>query len=666
MKQGKRWKVIIVAFIFPAVFADISQSGEPNDSNDNLTGESRYRYEYLFVDGDRGRFREDNWITDRSTGGIDWLHLENIRPAKDEYKVILEGKALHDYDYDMSLLLEKEDSHYFKLDFSRFRRYYDGSNEFWNAPVKNLLELPDGDLFVDRREYNIELGLTPPDKPNWVFGWNRMEKDGKEVVLRGSEAPLVGGGDALVVPSVVNMRGITDTFYGEVSHTFAEKYNFRLRQEFEQYHDKQRSPFNEEKIFDSSGNVTNDAAFLDNLGYTNWRTMAMFDSFLDEKTYVTANYMYNYLNNDSTRTNFDPVPTVSLDESSVGNSKRTNVAGVGYRRADAIRVRGLDLSAGVRLEDSKTEAESSWFSGGNNFMTFSTLDEVRVAEVLRLVYKGIKQTTLSFDAELEQRDIGWDANDTRDPAVFGRKTDTDFLDQIYTFKAVHRFNPAIKSTIAYKYKNLERSITTLFRANPILGDYPGWLGSYRREGSDILAKTDFRINSKTSTTLLYQYVQETFDFDLGGQTQLQEIHRGAGSVSVNPTNNLFLVGTFMLENLRINTPVPGTPTQNVSSPPGSNPWDFRGNSYSLMLDSIYAFNEKTSCTLGFRHTEAMGAVDDAGDYVYDKAGLFVKHQFAQNKTVGIGYEFYNFNNHIGHDFDDYQAHGVAVTYDYRF
>ena len=43
-----------------------------------------------------------------------------------------EGR-LHDYDYEMSLLMKKHDSHYLKLDFSGLRRYYDGSNEVPNV-----------------------------------------------------------------------------------------------------------------------------------------------------------------------------------------------------------------------------------------------------------------------------------------------------------------------------------------------------------------------------------------------------------------------------------------------------------------------------------------------------------------------------------------------------
>jgi hypothetical protein len=240
------------------------------------------------------------------------------------------------------------------------------------------------------------------------------------------------------------------------------------------------------------------------------------------------------------------------------------------------------------------------------------------------------------------------------------------LDQIYTLKAVHRFNSSIKSTVAYKHKNLERSQTNLFTVNPTPEDYPGWLGNYRLAGNEVLLKTDFRINNKTNTTLLYEYIQEGFDFELGGETGDHQTHRGAGSLSLNPAQNLFLVGTFMLENFRVFTPVPGVPTQNVSTPPSSQPWDFRGNSYSMLLDGTYAFNEKTSCTLGFRHTEAMGAVDSAGDYVFDKTGIILNHQFAKDQTIGLGYEFYNFNNHDGGSFDDYKAHGAFVTYSYTF
>jgi len=661
MKHTTEWRIAIVLVICLVTFTALAPAQGADESGKKLKGEVRFRYDWLGVRKDRGRFREDNWMTDRSTGGLEWLHMESIEPDENGYEWIFEGRALYDYDYRMSLLMKKEDSHYLKLDFSGFRRYFDGSNEYWDASLKRLAELSDYDFFVDRRTYNIELGLTPPEGAQWVFGWHRLIKDGREVLLRGSEGYNLAGDKFQSVPDTVNMRGITDTIYGEVSRTFADKYNFRIRQEFEQYHDSQSGPLDRE--YNRSGTLVSDERFLQNLGYTNWRTMFMFDSFLDEETYVTANYMYNYLNSDSTRKYFKPIPTIDVDETSVGNSRRTNVGALGYRRANFLQVPRLDFSAGVRVEDSKTSSRSDYgydpYGGtpfGYGYTLRSELDEVRVAEVLRLVYKGIKRTTLSFDADLEQRDLNWDAQRSPSYGSFDRKTDTDFTDQVYTFKAVHRFNRAVKSTIKFRIKDLERSITNLYRTS---SDYPGWLGSYRRTGRDLTLKTDLRLNSKTSTTLMYQFVQESMDFALGGKTSNMEIHRGSGSLSFIPMQNLFLVGTFMFENYDLDTAAVGTGSQAL----GPGPYDFSGNSYSLLLDGTYAFNSKTSATLGFRRTEAMGTVDYAGDYVYDSVSLMLKHKFTANKTIGLGYQFMSFNNHAGRgDFDDYRAHGAIVTY----
>jgi hypothetical protein len=182
-----------------------------------------------------------------------------------------------------------------------------------------------------------------------------------------------------------------------------------------------------------------------------------------------------------------------------------------------------------------------------------------------------------------------------------------------------------------------------------------------------LAKTDFRLNRKTSATLSYQYIQETFDFDLGGQTSDQQIHRGAGSISFNPAENLFMVGTFMLENNRIWTPGVGTPVENINLPPNTHPWNYNGNSYSLLLDSTYAFNKKTSCTLSLRHTEGLGTnTDSGGNYTFDKVGVTLQRQIAANQVIGLGYEFYNLDNQVGGDFDDYRANGGFITYSFTF
>ena len=665
MKKVMGWKISTLIIICQVAVVGFAQGQEADESGEALKGEVRFRYDWLGVNKDKGRFREDNWMTDGSSGGLDWLHLESTGPDTNGYEWLLESRALYDYDYDLSFLMKKEDNHYLKLDFSGLRRYYDGSNRYWDPTLaahgsrsKELAEMPDDDFFVDRRNYNIELGLTPPEGTQWVFGWHRLEKDGKEVLLRGGRERTTSSDRVLGLWGISNQRRITDTIYGDVSRTFADKYNFRIRQEFEQHHGNQKID-NADQY--QGATFTNKDFFYDP-GYTNWRTMFMFDSFLDEQTYVTANYMYNYLNSDSTYSEYNDGSLVDR-AIGTGNSRRTNVGALGQRKADVWQIRGLDLTTALRVEDSKTNSGTTYFDGSTNRPFESSLDEFRVSEVFRLVYKGIEKTTLSFDADLEQRDLNLDTRtDAAHASDVDRKTDTDFMDQVYTFKTVHRFNRALKSTVKFRIKDIERSMTNLYRAEASPTSFPGILGNFRRTGQDLTAKTDFRINSKTSSILMYQYVHEAIDFELGGKTSNQEIHRGMGSLSFIPRENLFLVGTFMLENYDIDTP--GTVE---STNYGVRPSDFRGNSYSLLLDGTYAFNAKTSATLGFQHTEALGSQDYAGDYVFDKVNIRLTHQLGKNHTVGLGYQFYNYNNHAGSgDFDDYKAHGVFATYSYTF
>ena len=343
----------------------------------------------------------------------------------------------------------------------------------------------------------------------------------------------------------------------------------------------------------------------------------------------------------------------------VGSSRRTNVGALGYKKTNIMP--NLHLTAALRLEDSRTKSSSSGLLDGMEAQDFTSgKDEVRVGETVRLVYKGIKKTTLSFDADLEQRDLNWKENNNGERW----KADVDFTDQVYSIKAVHRFNSKVKSTFKFRTKDLERSYTNLFDSDPL--SYPGFLGSYRITGDDVSLKTDWRVNGTTSAALMYQFVQESIKTELGSKTQNMEIHRGAGSLSMSPFSNLFFVTTFMIENYKIDTPANGDPTNRIAA--GSNPFDFVGNSYSILFDGTYVFNEKTSCNFGIQHTEALGEGDgnNTNDSVYDKIKLMLRYKIKKSQTLSAGYQFINFNNHHGGSFDDYKAHGLIVTYEMTF
>ncbi len=658
----------IFAITVASTATGFGQSRSANESVDYFRGDVEFRHDTLWINKDRGRVREDHWRTDGPSGGIERLYIETGSVDPNGYRATLEGRVIHDNSYDFSLLINKKDRHYLRLDFSGLRRYYDGSNEPWDAPMGDLAETADGDIYVDRQTYNIEFGLTPPDNAEIIFGWNRLVKDGKEVLLRGADGVTAGDDTYSSVPITANVKGVTDTLYTEVAYTMDEKFNVRARQEFEQYHDDQRTDISS---FKKDGTIKNSDVVNDDLGYTNWRTLLMFDSFLDDEHYVTANYMYNYLHSNSHRNN------VGYHEHTTdtgGSSRKTNVGAFGYRVDNVAGVEKLSLIAGARIEDSRTRSHMSGSSKYYNFMAHqyvgpksriveSRLDEVPINETLRVTYQGIKRTTLSFDADLEQRVLHFSERD-RHGGVFSdpdlsRQADIDMTDQIYSFKAVRRLNRALKSTLKVRLKDLERSTTDHVDESAF---YPGYLDSTRTTGEEVSFATDYFMANNATARVMYQFIHESIDTSLAGKAQNLEIHRGAGSLSFSPIRKLFVVGMFMLDNYRLDTPAIGTAGNHAQ---GASPFDFKGTSYSFLLDGTYTFTQKTSCTFGIQHTEAIGSTDFAGNYAFDSIGTMLNYKRSKNQTIGLGYRFLNFNSHTG-AFDDYTGHGLTVRYSYSF
>lgn len=679
------------------VVEDVVGDGEVEEQAKSYTGEARFRYELFSVDQDAGRFREDQWQTDGSTGGLEWLRLESVEPDANGLGFLLEAKALYDYDYDAKLLLRKDDLYYLKIGFSSERRHFDGSNEYWNEALYGLpggsggfgsvggtSEHSDENLYIDRRNFNVELGVALPDWPELVFGWNRMEREGDDVLLRGARARL--SGDPLPrfrgIPAVAHVDGVADTLYVEVAQTFSDKYNFRVRQEFEQYRDEQLIEFPRYR----DGAVEQFRTFQDDPGYTNLRTLVLFDSFLDDETYVTANYMYNYLENDTSRNSVRPnlASPNHFVSNNVSNERTTNVVGLGYRKFSFLNNPDLYLSAGLRLEHANTRAKGNGMgndnAGGLTLRTAASgLDELRLEETLRLVYRGVERTTLTFDAEWEQRWLDWDEmEDVQSHEIFNtpgaqiggvasapilnREADIRYVDQVYTAKVARRFTRAVKGTARVRIKDLDRRYHEDVDNDPLY--YPGELGGYQIKAQEGSLGVDLFINSKTSATFRYELINETIDTEQSGETADLEIHRGAGSLVVCPVDGLSLVGTVMLENLTLESPGAGDGTNNIAA--GSRPFDFVGDSYSILLNANWTFNEKTSSTFGLRHTEALGTVDYAGDYGYDSASVQVTRKLAKDRTLTIGYQFVNFNSHDGGDFDDYRGHGAFVTVGFVF
>lgn len=684
-------------------------------ANLQADGEVTVGVKYTDVSGDEGRFREDHFSGDGLLGGIESLYWEG-EEGDNSFEARL--RAFYDDEYRLDLKLLREDLGYLLFKLQRDRRYYDGSNEAWdpteygltgaevipdnrttppgeiddgfNAPG-DFADRPDGDLFTERMDLTLEAGLTMPDLPELVLGWHRWSREGKELLLRGERARVTNPGDSKdgeffprrrSVAALATIDGVSDLFYLEVSGTVADKHNLRFRQEYEMYDDSQTIEF-PRYLWDQgtpSAQIEQYRTFQDEPEFENLVSLASYDSQLDDETYVGLGYMYNDLNNTSAREVVRPNRAKASQvnhsvDTQTDNRRRSHVGAGGFRRDGLLGVKDLSVVVGLRFEDADTDAQTSLLAGGTKQRdSMSDLAEIRIEENVEVIYRGLDQTRVSVEAELEQRNLDWQeyedigSHEIFDPGHFNSgiqffdyAAEIEHRNQEYALKVVNHSIPRCKLTGIYKNKSLDRDYDIKRDADPRF--FPGRIGGYRIDGNEVSVAMDSRQLLKgCSLSLKYLHAQEDINTDFAeGETQDWAINRVSASLAGAPCSRVFLVSSVIYEMYDIMTPVDITDSKSHWAP-GTDAYDYEGDYATFLVNAHFALAEKVSAHADYQLTSAMGD----NRYLYHRVTGGVSLQPSDVDAVKLAYEFYDFTDETGDGFDDYTANGASVSYTRAF
>ncbi len=81
---------------------------------------------FVHVDGDEEKFREDQWLSDDWSGGVQQLQL--IHGLDGDWTLDLQGRAVFDEnDYRLRLELVQPELGFFRVGYREYRKYYDGT-----------------------------------------------------------------------------------------------------------------------------------------------------------------------------------------------------------------------------------------------------------------------------------------------------------------------------------------------------------------------------------------------------------------------------------------------------------------------------------------------------------------------------------------------------------
>lgn len=131
-----------------------------------------------FISGDDANMQARTRTTD-FYGGISDLRYG--MEVDDATSLLLEGRALPGLeDYEIDLLLTREDVGYLKLGFSQFRTWYDASGGYSPLAPERWVVPFDDERYIDRGELFLEAGLRMEDIPEITFRYTHSYRDGEK------------------------------------------------------------------------------------------------------------------------------------------------------------------------------------------------------------------------------------------------------------------------------------------------------------------------------------------------------------------------------------------------------------------------------------------------------------------------------------------------------
>jgi len=137
------------------------------------------------VSGDEKKFRELYWQREGWNGGLEEFEVTQ-KPTPDS-KISTSGHVLLD-DYKLMLEAEKESLGFAHLGWSQFRKYYDDAGGYDPLLTPQIYEL-NRDLHVDTGRAWADLGLTLPNLPTLVLGYEYQYRDGTVCRSRHHQMP---------------------------------------------------------------------------------------------------------------------------------------------------------------------------------------------------------------------------------------------------------------------------------------------------------------------------------------------------------------------------------------------------------------------------------------------------------------------------------------------
>lgn len=652
---------------------------------------------YARVDGDEHRFQQDWWVGGGFSGGVEELTID--RALRGDWQLHFDARAIFDEeDYAVRLELVKPEVGFVRAGYTEYRKYFDDSGGYYNFisgadsfALGQALHMDIGNVFV-------ELGLTLPNWPTIMLGYEHKFKEGTKSMVEWGSATR-GAISRNILPASKEIDDKVDIFKVDLEHDIN---NVHIGNQFRY----EKYDFDATRLDDTSRIVTNAApaksvVIMESYKHELFSNTFHMESHVSEKVYWSAAYLYSTLDGEpgfTMDTDFFPV----FGGTSSGTDKFWTINNAFVDQdSHVLNVNGMFgpffkkstyFYGGIQAEKTQTDAFAdvnlAETGAPNEAAVVNTHnDKDWFQERIGIRFQGIKYTTLYAEAKFDQGSVALSEEEVltglSDPAIateiVERYTDTDVTREDY--RVGFNTSPMRRVNLSGYYRHNRRdndynNILDVIAEEDLGGlveveentGYSAYIENQKLTTDEISAKINVRPCSKLALSFKYQMVATDIDTQFqtagaGSQSGNYDANIYSASITLTPVNRLYLTGLFSYRDSR-------TIAQDNNSA-AITTWD--GDSISVVAAAGYALDNKTDLRCEYLFSTADSYINNASAGLplgvdYDRHAVFVtlSRKLRENVIARLRYGFSEYTENSTNGLNDYTAHLFSGSCTIRF
>lgn len=626
---------------------------------------------YFHVSDDEEKFREDWWTGEGMSGGLEQLTLEHTYGS--DVALSIEARAVvPEEDYNLELEVKKSDLGFFRGGYTEYRKYFDGTGGFFAPFGIDPLELGDG-LHVDLGTAFLEIGLTLPDWPNIIAGYEHRYRKGEKSLLEWGGITK-GGTTRQIFPSLKDIDEEVEVFRLEMDHTIG-KVHFADEFRYEDYQTETRR-LEAERDLDAgtSETVSVRESYSDDALYNTFHL----ESRVTDKLYGSLGYLYTSREGDAgfrmNTTPFGPEPfdknwfarSIEIEQDSHVVNLNTMVG----------PYRDFTFYGGMQAETTESEGEAdavlteTAFGGGSaspEAAISSRTERDGLEETVGIRYRGIPFTTAYAEAAWVQYEVELSEQEFEDGLLgFERLTDTDLDRDRYTVGI--NTSPFRGTTMSIRYRRscYDKVYDHSLDTEP---GYSAFIKEQSFDKDDISARLTLRPSAFLRLQLSYQLL--TLDIETRSDTSPpSSVLSGDYDADIysigftlTPAPDFYFTGLVSYQD---------TTTESFDNG-SSSVFTYEGDVLAATATAKYAMDRKTDLGLEYLYSRSTNLNEEnlnslpLGMDNRRHALLFkLSRRLTETMDAQLRYGYYAYDENGNGGVDDYRGHLFGASWTIRF